>query len=165
MAKREIRESGLTARQEATYDLIVRNSEFGLITYIEEIVYNYPYAKYKDGYILNTNPHTHHPCASVSADIDDINVNLNVSEVILWDDNHGFWVAKSEEEVKAFTKRLYEKQAKKKLWKQGVMRYKAKRNGQTLLQFKDENEQREYWRTFIDDIKEELVDELIKGEE
>lgn len=165
MAKRVIKESGMTARQEATYDLICRNSAFGLPTPIQEIVDNYPRHQYKDGYFLNTDPRTHHPCISVYTDIDEINTNLNIPCPILWDDDHNYWVANDLQEVKAFCKPLYERQGKKKLWKQGVLMLKARRNGQMLLPFTTEEDKREYWRAFIEDIKEDLVEELVKGEE
>lgn len=165
MAKAKKDSFGLTTRQWRTHDLIVRNSEFGLTTPIEEIVANYPASKYPDGYTLNKDPRTHHPCIQVYQDIDAINVNLNVHTVTIWNDDHEYWVAKDEKEVRDFCKPLYERQGKKKLWKQGILMLKAKRSGQGRLIFDDESEAREYWRTFIDDIKEELVDELIKGDE
>lgn len=160
--KRNSDDFGLVTRQWRTHDLIVRNSLFGLKTTIEEIVDNYPYPQHVDGYVLNKNPHTHHPCIMAYNDIDALNTNLNIHTVVIWNDDHEYWVAHDEQEVKDFTRRLYERQAKKKLWKQGIMKYKVKRSGQMRLKFDDDSQARDYWRTFIDDIKEELVEELIK---
>jgi len=156
---------GLTTRQWRTHDLIVRNSEFGLKTPLDEIIDNYPAKQYKDGYVRATDPHTHHPCIAIYNDIDIINMNLDVHTAIIWNDDREYWVATNKDEVRQFTKRIYERQGKKKLWKQGIMMLKVKRSGQGRLKFDDESQAREYWRTFIDDIKEDLVDELIKGED
>ncbi len=164
MAKTKRDSFGLTTRQWRTHDLIVRNSEFGLKTTIDEIIENYPISKYKDGYVKNKDPHTHHPCVTVYNDIDELNVNLNIHTVTIWNDDYEYWVAKDEKEVKDFCKPLYERQGKKKLWKQGILMLKARRNGQMKLQFDDESQARDYWRTFIDEIKEDLVDELMKGD-
>lgn len=162
MAKKAERDFGLTTRQWRTHDLIMRNSTFGLKTTIEEIVENYPYPQYSDGYVLNKDPRTHHPCIMVYNDVDAINMNLHIHSVTLWNDDHEYWIAENEKEVKEFTHDLYERQAKKKLWKQGVMLYKVRRNGQGRLVFESESQARDYWRTFIDEIKEDLVDDLVK---
>lgn len=155
---------GLTTRQARTHDLIVKNSELGRKTPIDEIIDNYPYdaETRRDGYIKNTSPRTHHPCIQVYDDIDALNMNLGIHKAHLWDKEYNYWISHDIEEVKAFCKPLYERQGKKKLWKQGILMLKARRHGQMRLIFESESEAREYWETFIDSIKGELVDELIK---
>lgn len=165
MSRMKRDEFGLTTRQWRTHDLIVRMSEFGLKATIDDIIANYSSEHYKDGYTKNTDPHTHHPCIAVYQDIEAINTCLGIHTVTIWNKNHEYWVAHNEEEVRAFCKPLYERQGKKKLWKQGIMMLKVKRDGQMKLKFDDDSQARDYWRTFIDEIKEDLVDELVKGDE
>lgn len=119
----------LTPRQEATYNLIVKNSEIGNSTTQKEICDNYPFdpVERKDGYIWNDSPKAHDHCTTVWSDINAINNDRN-KKIIIYD-NFVYWVARNKKEVKDFVNNLYLTKAIAALSRRNNLLRKADRDG------------------------------------
>lgn len=96
----------MTNREQATYDLILANSERGLLTTKKEIVENYPFDREVrvDGYVWNENPKSHDNCSTVWEDINTINFQLDTKIIISY--RGVYWVA-TEKEVKDYVKHYF----------------------------------------------------------
>ena len=99
----------MNERAKATYDLIVANSEKGLITSKKEIVDNYPFdpSERKDGYKWNDKPTSHDKCSTIWEDINEINFTSGTQIIISYKGN--YWVG-TREEAEGYMKDYFFKQ-------------------------------------------------------
>ena len=94
----------MTNREQATYDLIVSNSEKGYLTTKKEIVENYPITKFADGYVWNENSKSHDNCSMVWDDIN--HINFEPDNKIIISHRGKYWVA-TKDEVEDYVKKYF----------------------------------------------------------
>lgn len=117
----------MTEREQATYDLIVKNSKNGYITSKREIVDNYPFSpERKDGYTWNEDPSVHDECSAVWHDINAINFS-DKDEIII--SEKGFYWVGSREEAKQFIQAYFDKQCSPSLKRYWNLLRKYKTDG------------------------------------
>lgn len=139
----------MTNREQATYDLIVKNSEQGYITTQREIYENYPYdpEERKDGYVWNENPKVHDHCSTVWKDINNINAERGNKPII--SSNYVYTVPHNYEELKEFAKEHYWGKAMSALWRYSNLLRKGRMNGQMSLFETDEEEEYKVFEAFV----------------
>jgi hypothetical protein len=105
----------LNNRAQATKELIIKNSEQGLLTTKKEIVENYPFdpVERKDGYVWNDSPKSHDTCSTVWQDVNDINFDNDTPEIII--SHKGVYWVGTKEEVEGFIKAYFFAQCKPSL--------------------------------------------------
>lgn len=147
----------LTPRQEATYNLIVKNSEIGNSTTQKEICDNYPFdpVERKDGYIWNDSPKAHDHCTTVWSDINAIN-NDRSKKIIIYN-NFVYWVPRNAKELKDFANSLYLKKAVAAFRRRKNLFDKAKRDGTIDLFEVDEYEA--FIKNFLNDFGDDNGDD------
>ena len=118
----------MNERAKITYDLLLANSEKGLITTKKEIVDNYPYDPNtrKDGYVWNDNPKSHDNCSTVWEDINEINHTKGTMIVIPYKGN--YWIG-TKEEAKAYVKDYFSKQCSPSLKRYWNLMRKINKDG------------------------------------
>lgn len=147
----------MTDREQATYDLIVRNSEQGYITTQREIYENYPYdpEERKDGYRWNDNPKVHDHCSMVWQDINRINAERGNKPIIFSD--YVYTVPHNQAELEMFCKEHYWDKAMSALWRYGNLLRKGKADGTVDLLEADEEEEYKAFEAFVKNAIEQAM--------
>ena len=144
----------MTDREQATYDLIVRNSEQGYITTQREIYENYPYdpEERKDGYRWNDNPKVHDHCSMVWQDINRINQEQGKKPIIYGD--YVYVVPHNFKELAMFVKKAYWDKAMTSLKRCGNLLRKGKADGTFNLFDADEEGDMKEYEAFVKSVFE-----------
>ena len=148
----------MTDREQATYDLIVSNSEKGYITTQREIYENYPYdaETRKDGYVWNENPRVHDHCSTVWKDIDNINKVQDNKPVIYGD--YVYTVPHNFKELALFCKKHYWDKAMLSLVRCSNLLRKGKRDGTMNLFDTDEEGNMKQFEAFVKKCFEDALE-------
>lgn len=86
-----------------------------------------------DNYRINENPASHNPCPSLWSDKEAINADPTVDTPLIYN-NYAIKIPSSLEELNEFYANDLEARAKKMLWRMGVVRNKARRDGQMAIE-------------------------------
>lgn len=146
----------LTNREQATYELIVANSELGRVTTQREIYENYPFDEEfrKDGYRWNEKPNIHDHCSAVWQDINHINAERNCKPIIY--ENYDYFVPVDYEQLKTFVKEKYWGKAMASLWRYANLLRKGKRDGSTNIF--DEEDEENIFEAYIERAVKDLLE-------
>lgn len=146
----------MTDREQATYDLIVRNSEQGYITTQKEICDNYPYdpEERKDGYVWNENPKSHDHCSAVWHDINNINQEQDKKPIIYGD--YVYLVPHNFKELALFCKKHYWDKAMLSLVRCSNLLRKGKKDGTIDLFDTDEEGNMKEFEAYVKSVYDNL---------
>ena len=113
-----------------------------------------------DEYQINDSPNSHNPCPSLWADKEAINADPEVEYPIIYND-YAVKIPSSLEELNMFYANDLEQRAKKMLWRMGVVRNKARKDGQMKIEIGPDGKPTE---RFINAIIKAAAEEIAKGE-
>lgn len=86
-----------------------------------------------DNYQINDGPRSHNPCPSLWADKEAINADPGTDTPIIYD-NYSVKIPSSLDELNEYYADDLERRAKRMLWRMGVVRNKAKKDGQMKIE-------------------------------
>lgn len=86
-----------------------------------------------DNYQINDGPRSHNPCPALWADKEAINADPETEFPVIYN-NYAVKLPSSMEELNEFYANDLEQRAKKMLWRMGVVRNKARKDGQMKIE-------------------------------
>lgn len=110
-------------------------------------------------YERNDSPKSHNPCPSLWADKEAINADPDVEYPVIYS-NYAVKIPCSLDELNEFYADDLEKRAKKMLWRMGVVRNKAKKDGQMKIEIGPDGKPTE---RFINAIIRAAAEEIAAG--
>ena len=112
-----------------------------------------------DNYQINDDPKSHNPCPALWCDKEAINADPEVEYPIIYS-NYAVKIPCSMEELNRYYADDLEQRAKKMLWRMGVVRNKAKKDGQMKIEIGPDGKPTE---RFINAIIRAAAEEIAAG--
>lgn len=112
-----------------------------------------------DNYQINDGPRSHNPCPALWFDKEAINENPEVEYPVIYD-NYCVKIPSSMEELKKYYTDPIEARAKKMLWRIGLVKNKARKDGQMKIEIGEDGKPTEH---FIEAMIRLGAEDLTRG--
>lgn len=153
----------LSTRQWKTYNLIKKNTLEGKATTQKEIVDNYPYPTYEDGYKWQESNNTSDHCTTIWSDVEELNFSPEIEKVIIVN-KFTYKLAESREEAEKFAHKYFSAGIKK-LKRHWNIIHKIENDGQGKIisahgdVIDEKSKARRYYETYLEKELEENIDD------